>query len=264
MQVLRNRSTPCFCGFAVSGILIVLALSTLAQFEIGEIWRQHNDRGNRYEGRIEIDVDAPDLELLSFVGFYEPFEEDSILRVKFFLPRPTGVSIQARELLDQEYYWMESKPEGWRPGRWNEFGPWPTRDILDREGVESWNLGVAIWLEEGSGSELTPAFVYHSRPPTSVAGYTIYLRSNRTLKGLDYTLYRIVDGREVEETASSLSGNLIAGEPFAVKLDAEGWAAGLRRLVVEGSYKNLEGGPFREFRFYHQPDLHARSSPESD
>lgn len=225
----------------------------------GNRWRRQNDRGNRYEGRIEIPVGRPDLELLSFVGFSEPFKQDVTLKVRFFLPgHSADVFVQGRELREQKQYWMESKPARWETGAWNEFGPWPTRDVLSREGVCSWNLGVVIRPRKQilNGGEIVPAFVYHSTLPQSVRKYTIYLRPNATLKKVTCSLSRIVNNQSVELKTWPVVGEKVAGEPFPVEFEVRGIPEGPMWLHIEGTFKNRTGGPIREYRFYHKPEIH--------
>ena len=95
-----------------------------------ERWRSRNDRGNRYEGRIEIPVSGSALELLSIVGQMEPFRDSVELSVRFFVPTDEqiacglaspatkGVQVEARELREDKLYYMESKPgkTNWKPG----------------------------------------------------------------------------------------------------------------------------------------------------
>lgn len=242
----------------ISIVIVVLPTEILARTDK---WRRQNDRGNRYEGRIEIPVGRPDLELLSFAGFREAFTGDVTLTVRFFLPSTSPVFIHGRELQEQKQYWMESKPADWQAGAWNDFGPWPTGVVLSREGISSWNLGVVIRLrtETMNGGELAPAFIYHSTSPESVATYTLYLRPNWTLKKVTYSLYRIINDQEVKVKTSSLYGDKIAGEPFPIKLDVRDLPAGPMRLVVQGAYKNRIGGPIREYGFYHKPQIANRS-----
>lgn len=253
-----------FASVLIPIVIIILSTEILAQTEK---WKRQNDRGNRYEGRIEIPVGKHDLELLSFVGLREPFTGDVKLRVKFFLPASSSVFIQARELLEQKQYWMGSKPANWRAGVWNEFGPWPTGVVLNREKIPSWNLGVVISLRKGTtganelppafitGGQLAPAFVYHSTSPASVDKYILHLRPNSTLKKVTYSLYKILDNQEAEVRASSLYGDKIAGEPFKIELKVRGLSEGQMRLVIEGTFKNRIGGPIREYEFYHKPQI---------
>jgi hypothetical protein len=235
-------------------VLAALAVAILAQTDQ---WRKQNDRGNRYEGRIDIPVGKPDLELLSFAGWREPFTSDVILKVRFFLPTSAPVLIQGRELQDQTQYWMESKPADWRAGTWAEFGPWPTREVLRREGIPSENLGVVIKFHKATtaGEVLIPAFVYHSMLPALATKYTLHLRPNATLKKVTYVLYRIVNAQEVEVKTSSLVGDKVAGAPFLIELDVQSLSAGYMRLVLQAAYKNRLGELLQEYEFYHEPQI---------
>ena len=220
-------------------------------------WRKQHDRGNRYEGRIDIPVGKPDLELLSFTAWREPFTTDVTLKVRFCLPSAAPVFIQGRELQEQKQYWMEAKPTTWTAGAWNEFGPWPTRDVLGKEGIPARNVGVVIKLDNDTleNASLLPAFVYHTALPASVTAYLLHLRPNATLKQVTTSLYKIVEDQEVEVRVVSVTGERTAGEPFALTLDVHDLPAGLLRLVIQGAYKHRQGGPLREYRFYHTPQL---------
>lgn len=237
--------------------LITMTTSSIEILAQGAHWKRENDRGNRYEGRVEIPIGKPELELLSFTGLLEPFNKDVTLRVRFFLPLGSPVSIEGRELIEQTQYWMESKPAQWQAGTWNEFGPWPTREVIDREAIPSRNLGVVIRVrrEALESPEILPALVYHSTAPTTISKYSLYLRPNVDLKKLSYSLYRIVNDREAEVQASSLVGDKIAGEPLLIELHVPDLSEGRMRLVIQGFYKNRTGGPISEYTFYHVPQI---------
>lgn len=242
------------CSLLVATVIPILSAEAIGRTDE---WRRRNDRGNRYEGRIEIPVGRPDLELLSFVGFQEAFDHDVTLKVRFFLPSHSEVFIQGRELQEQKQYWMESKPSAWKARAWNEFGPWPTREVLGRDGTPWWNLGVVIRLRKQTtnGGELVPAFVYHSTLPRSVTEYIVYLRPNSTLKKVTWSLYRIANNQKVE--MKTLWGEKIAGEPFSVTFKVRGVPEGPMVLHIQGKFKNRMGGPIREYKFYHKPGIHT-------
>lgn len=248
-RIIKPKS---FCLLLLATLIPLLSAEVLGR---ADEWKRRNDRGNRYEGRIEIPVGRPDLELLSFVGFREPFNDEVILRVRFFLPRPSEVFIQGRELQEQKQYWMESKPATWKAGAWNEFGPWPTREVISRDGTPWWNLGVLIRLrtQTTNGGEVVPAFVYHGDLPGSVTKYTVHLRPNATLRKVTYTLYRIAQRERIQVKSSTISGSLIAGNPFSLTFHVQDLPEGSMSLHIQGAFKNRVGGPVREYRFYHKP-----------
>lgn len=252
--MLKKEQVNHSWGLAIIIVIVVLATDVLAQ---KVVWQQKNDRKNRYEGRIDIPVCKPELELLSFTGHRESFSGDVLLKVGFFLPTASPVFIHGRELREQKHYWMESKPADWQEGKWNEFGPWPTREVINREGIPSSNLGILVRLKKKAvnGRNIAPAFLYHTTLPASVKTYTMHLRPYSNLKKVTYTLYKIENEQEVEVKADSLYGNLIAGEPFLIKLEVQGLPENRLRLVIQGAYKNKSGGPHLEYNFYHKPQV---------
>jgi hypothetical protein len=234
--------------------LLLAACVLYAAQSASENWRRHNDYGNRYEGRISIPVGMPDLELLSFTGYWEPFGPGATLRVRFYLPAEQTLVIESRELREEKQYWMESKPAPWRGAAWNEFAPWPTREVIAREGIATSNLGVVIRPREGSvPGGVVPALVYHTRAPQSVTRYSIYLRPNTTLRTVAYSAERLADGKGSVLADGVLASEKIAGEPFLIELDLAHAEAGPVRLIIRGAFKNRTGGPFREYNFYHRP-----------
>ena len=178
MQAQITRSNPrtlvqqVFSARIILLLFIVIFFSIEAYAQVSDSWKAINDRGNRYEGRIEIPVSNPDLELLSFVGFMQEFDRESILKVRFFLPLRSQVIIQAQELYPEKNYWMESKPGDWNVEEWNLFEPWPTKDVLDSLHIGSSNLGIIIRLNKKMSNEIAPAFIYHSGLPVSPIKYT--------------------------------------------------------------------------------------------
>jgi hypothetical protein len=77
-----------------------------------------------------------------------------------------------------------------------------------------------------------------------------------TLRKVKYTLYRLAEGRETKVKESApLVGDKPAGEPFAIKVDVQGVSEGPMLLLVEGIYKNRTGGPIREYKFHHKPQV---------
>ncbi len=218
-----------------------------------EKWRRQNDRGNRFEGVVEIPAGLPDLELLSFVAHWEPFDPGATLRVLFYLPVEMPVVVESRELREEKQYWMESKPQPWRGGAWNEFGPWPTADVIAREGIPSDNLGVVV-RPRGKSSSVTilPALVYHRHRPVSVDHYSVYLRPNTTLRAVDYWADSASGAKTAHLAKGRLAGEKIAGEPFIIDLDFTGVKSGLVRLIINGTFKNHAGGPVRQFEFFHE------------
>lgn len=81
-----------------------LFFSLTIKGQLTEIWKQKNDRGNRYEGRIDIPVSKPDLEVLSFIGYKESLAGYPDLKVRFYLPINCPVAIKGMELQEDKQY----------------------------------------------------------------------------------------------------------------------------------------------------------------
>lgn len=211
-------------------------------------WRAKNDRVNRYEGVITRDVVGPDLQVLSLMGFFEPFRGNVNLKVRFFYPRQGDLSITAQEIVDLRQYWMEVKPLGWSPGSWNEFKPWPTGDVILREDVAPDNIGVLIRLD--GNDQLLPAFTYHSSVPDRATRYAMHLRTGKHLRSVRFTLSGVgADSKPL--TKPLVLGPQTAGIPFRADLDARGFADGLLSLKVWATPR--EGKPWAEdYRFQHR------------
>ncbi len=240
-------------------MLVLLLAATAAAQEQSRRWKRHNDRGNRWEGRIEIPVGRPSIEVLSLFGFRESYAEGEELAVRFFVPGNGDVTLQARELEERVQYFMQAKDQDWTAGEWNTFGPWPTRVVLKREGVPAGNLAVLIRLVEGEGEgeqeTLLPAFVYHSQEPEILESYRLHVRTGSDLSKLVYRLYR-----EDEELLQGKLVDVDALEAFAIELEAAGLPAGRLRLELEGKPRGRLCGTENSSRcpgarrfFHHQP-----------
>jgi hypothetical protein len=252
---MKLKLYPCLVT-AVTCMVTILVTDSSARAQTDE-WRKRNDRGNRYEGRVSIEVAKPDLRLLSFFASREAFEKNVDLHVRFFLPAPAHVFIQARELREIKKYWMEAKPGQWEAGRWNEFAPWPTGSVLIREGVPYWNLGVLIRINNSttSGRELLPAIVYHSALRGPITHYTMHLQPTTTLRNVQFSLSQMVDNKERNTRTWESTTEKVAGQPFSIDFDLAGQPEGWMRLIIEGFYSNRPGGPLQVYTFYHKPDL---------
>lgn len=254
-------------------VLLVLAIAGLSvpvQSQGGwlERWRSDNDRGNRYEGRIDVPVSGSAIELLSFVGRIERYDDPVELNVRFYLPTDeqltcgttppdsAGVRVEARELREEKLYFMESKGEqDWESGAWNGFGPWETRTVLDAESIPPSNLGVLVKLDKKPWTTVAPAFVFHTQSPSRVDSYRLHLRPNATLSQVSYKLLGCEAGVEVELSSSTLRGDKIAGEPFAIRLDVSELPAGPLTVRVNGRVKNRDKRPSIDVRLYHEPEI---------
>jgi hypothetical protein len=231
-----------------------------AMLEPGPEWRKKNSYGNRYEGLLsgEKVSGPPPLELLSFCAFFEDFSGDVDLHVKFFLPHAAPAVIQARELDESLFYWMESNPQStrWNAGAWNDFKPWPTSAVLNRKDVRipAFNLGVTVYLTRPGCIDCTaaPAIVYHSRPPQSVQRYKWSFRPGSPISVREYTLSQVIGGREKAFASASVAEEKLGR--FDLDVDVSRLPEGLCRLSLRTRQKNeIAMRAVGEYTFYHKP-----------
>ncbi len=267
------RRRPMAAGLALLTGLILLSPispwppicgSAAAQEDAGRKWELRNDRGNRYEGRREIPVARPDFELLSFLGHQEDYDRGVDLQVLFFLPVPpkgdkwdkdVSATVISQELRDEKQYWMRSKPESWQGGEWNQFGPWPTNEVLDREEIVAWDLGVYVELDSGEDLRLAPAVLYHDERPTSIEVHTLQLRPNQDLKRLEVTVTRAGDQAGEVLLEDQLIDEMQVGEPILLDLEASRLPEGWLRVEVVGSVRGRIDKAFFELLFFHRSEV---------
>ena len=102
---------------------------------------------NRVEGTNVHNNALQDFTLIAIHRSFQLFPQNATLHVRFFLPRigddaNKKVFVQAVELQDSFHYFMEAKNPKWKDGDWNIFEPWPTKDVIDRLGLQAGNIGV--------------------------------------------------------------------------------------------------------------------------
>jgi hypothetical protein len=213
------------------------------------------DRGNRFEAVIAEDAANPEWELLSFTASRPKIAAASSLRVAFFLPARLADSIPttfvlARELEDEHHYRMESKPERWRTGAWNTFGPWKTADVIDGISGLRNNIGVIVVPQRSLATvtDVVPAAVLSEAGAVDrpVDSYHVVMRSSRTASSMSYRL-QPVDGSGPPLVERRLPGDFIRGEPIAIDLAAPA-AEGRYRLTIcatpsrpQPGYRNAAG-----------------------
>jgi hypothetical protein len=255
---LARRGTSSMKLTAQACLILTLLLCATPGMSVATVyqdeeWKRNNDRGNRYEGLINIKTGNPELEVLSFTGMREAFgKADVSLKVKFFHHAQDRLSIIAQEIKTQRQYYMKAKQESWQTGAWNEFGPWPTRDVINREEIGSDNLGVLI---SDGGNRLVPALVYYSAAPATVGVYRMHLRANAHLKYATLSLYGN-QGKGRPNPRKWVLAKQLANMPFYIDLVVRGYGEGPMRLVIE-PHPMKEGDKLstQEYLFYHKPEV---------
>lgn len=150
---------------------------------------------NRIEGTNVHNNALQDFTLVAIHRSVQPFNTNADLHVRFYLPRITGnpekkVFVEATELQDSFHYFMQAKPSTkWTDGHWNVFGPWPTRDVIDRLGLQNNNIGVRAGYRLNNGPPVfLPVDVYQNDGQPAVLTYTFYFITGSDLRSLDVSV----------------------------------------------------------------------------
>lgn len=214
-------------------------------------------RSNRMEGMRGVQTGGAGIELLSFVAFREPLDVSSapVLKIRFFLPSAGNVYIKAVELRrhGSSHYQMKPLQVAWMAG-WQEFAPWPTKDVLKPEEIPLSELGIVARLGKdraGSG-HLAPIILCAGKCPQHVRHYVLDLRPAATLSKIDYQITHVDSGRVV---AVNHIENVAANAPFKIKFDLTNELAGEYRLLIKAKEWGKTKGPSRQYVFYHRADL---------
>ena len=215
-------------------------------------WEKENDRGNRFEGIKGIEVSAPPIQLIAFFSYKEEYGCDDILKVKFYLRNPSNVQLIAQELRTVEFYWMKAKPQKWKSG-WNEFSPWPVKDVLADLNIPLDNLGVLLRMGNNYGSgQVSPVILYcQSSPrPSNIVRYKAYFRPGISLTGGFYEIYREHGSGEI--IRKEQIGSQIPPTPFFIKFELNNdWQGWVRLRIVIYPEDGATPSPSREYDFYH-------------
>lgn len=242
----------CLTSNVVLSVLLAFPTASLVR---ADEWVLKTEFDNRFEGQIERLVGAADLELLSFTASFEHYDtqQPTNLNLGFYLPVDAPVFIRAGELMIRRFYRMQSKPAAWTEGAWNTFGPWETGAVLNRLHIAPGNLGITVRLGSQTSNRFAPALVWHSQRVESISRYQLVLRPGTSLGALSYQLLESGNGTQLLQ--KQLDIEQIAGQPFAVVIDALNLPAGELRLLVSSETRYGETGPHREYHFFHQPSL---------
>lgn len=182
--------TPRLRGLALTVLSFILAVAVAS----AATDRMH-DFGNRLEGTTSHYNGLNDLSLLAIHRGSIGYTRHSDLHVRFFVPLvgqgESSISVSALELQDvADHYSMRAKPsEKWRPGQWNAFEPWPTKDVIDVLSVAPNNLGVLVSDNLADSPPVyLPATVYSELPGTVGAVYTFFFFTGRDLQSLSVSI----------------------------------------------------------------------------
>lgn len=214
----------------------------------------------RFEGQQEIPVGNPDLELISFMGYREKFEENKSynLRIGFYYPysETDSLYIIASELeITNKSYFMRPIRKNWQKSKWQEFTQWPTNDVIDPLKIRVNRIGLVGRLnfaEEGSGN-IVPLNLYSLNSADSIASYILHFRPNEDLRSLTYQVIELASNQTVDQ------GNLerLSGQgTYPIMLDFLNKKPGYYMIILKGKLRDdPKKGPYREYTFFHNPKV---------
>jgi hypothetical protein len=150
---------------------------------------------NRREGT-NVHKDAlQDFTLIGLHRNFPKFEPKSTLNVGFFVPQSSAnpdrkIFVEATELRDSCHYFMTANisPQ-WKNGSWNNFGPWPTADIIDPLSLGADNIGVLAGYRDGGDPPVyLPVDVSSNRDKVQLQPYRVHFITGRDLRSLDVSV----------------------------------------------------------------------------
>jgi len=201
------------------------------------------DKGNRYEG-VAVPLQAGDLslEIVSFTAYLDSFRPNTSLKVKFFLPSgESEANIFAQELTIEKQYFMKSKQAAnrWAGNSWNLFSPWPTKDVLDKQGVPPSNIGVLVERASQNGiRRFAPAFLCSDNCPSTFEGYRLMLRPGRRIVEIQYTISN-TSGDKITLRTIPIADTLDP-TPIPVNLPPADLPAGELTIALSAKVKNRD------------------------
>jgi hypothetical protein len=222
---------------------------------------------NRREGTT-VHVDAlEDFTLLAVHRNFESFPRNANLNVRFFLPKlpdnPTkDVVVEAVELQDSVHYLMRSKNAPSIGGTWNVFGQWPTKDVIDRLGIDAGNVGVlAEYRVANKLPVCLPVDVYQNGKQPGRHAYTFHFITGQDLQSLDISVTSKA-GAQVNLPKPKLICNksfnpncklYAAGSTQAFDLDMSPLPEGEYHLKLTGHVPGNSTPTSLEIVLYHHP-----------
>jgi len=222
---------------------------------------------NRREGTT-VHVDAlEDFTLLAVHRNFESFPRNANLNVRFFLPKLADSSnkdivVEAVELQDSVHYLMRSKDAPSKEGTWNVFGPWPTKDVIDKQDIGARNLGVLAEYRVANRIPVClPVDVYQDGKQLGRHAYTFHFITGQDLQSLDISVTNRA-GAQVTLLKPKLMCNksfnpncklYAAGSTQAFDLDMSSLAEGEYHLKLTGHVPGNSTPTSLEIVLYHHP-----------
>jgi hypothetical protein len=241
------RTQRSFCALLALAVFVPASTSAV---DDDYNYRQH---GNRMEGLRRIPTSGSDVDLLSFIACRERISTQggANLRIGFYVPSAGAVHLIATEIgrHGPSHYQMRPLQKTWDAG-WQEFGPWPTTDVLVPLGIPLESIGVVARVgteSEGSGA-ITPVALYANSRPTDCATYSMWLLPTNTLSTLDVVVASAAGHIFHRDRLLALPANA----PFQVTFSLKAAPDGEYRAFLDGRELDRTTGPARRFTFHHQ------------
>jgi hypothetical protein len=220
---------------------------------------QKQEFGNRFEGAF-LNNGNDEFKVIGVLRAPVEFAPSELIWVKFFLPPGkvpgSGVQIESQELIDLHAYFMQSKSFPLTADTWNRFGPWPAKDVLVPQQIESTNISVTASYVDDAGTRIyLPALVRGDALSPSNS-YTFQFRVASNIHSLKKFLIG-TDGKVTNLPTSecTFAPTCIlydSGTSHSVVIDMSAYSEGLYRLHLEGSVPGKTDSVTRTITFYHK------------
>jgi hypothetical protein len=244
----------------IPGIILAMVVTTYGDTQ------GMKDFGNRLEGTNVRRNALEDFTLVAVHGNFKPFQHNANLNVRFFLPKLPGnasknVSVQATELQDSFHYFMQSKSSDWKAGRWNTFSNWPTKDVIDKLGLEPNNVGVLAQYRIGNQRPVyLPVDVNQNEANRTKRTYTVHFVTGQDLQSLEISVINIAGAAIVHKPKlmcnKSFNPNCklyAAGSTQAFDLDMSSLPEGEYHLKLVGHVPRTSTPTSLDIVLYHHP-----------
>jgi len=257
-----SHSPAISIGLTVAAIFLSVSPGLYAQIQGMQTFE------NRKEGTNVHPNAAPDLTLIAIHRNFETFSTNSNLHVRFFLPpvadvRTGKVFLEAVELQDSFHYFMEATSQNrWKNNGWNIFEPWPTKDVIDKLGLQPTNIGVLARYEiSGAPAVYLPVDVYQTNSQPKKGTYTLHFITASDLQTLEVS---VTNEKGALSNAPKLQFSCnrkynpncklyAAGSSQAFTLDMSGLRPGEFHIKLLGRIPGELTPISLDFVIYHQP-----------
>jgi hypothetical protein len=247
--------------WSIRGIFLLVAGSSAAYSQQAG----SKEFANRFEGTRSVPTALSQFTPIALTRNAIHFQHNSTLYVRFFLPPiPTahGVTLRAKERQDSSNYFMDAKNPPWKPGDWNVFGPWPTKDVIDALEIDADNLAVlASYERDGASSVYLPVDIYEDESQLTGHTYMFHFVTGKPLQSLEISVTDATGAKVESQTRTlkcptSINVNCklyLGGSAQSFPLDLSRQPQGLYHLRLIGRIPGSLEIVSEDFVIYHHP-----------